>query len=105
MLASIAAGVALYRGIGSGDSVLVCIGTSFGGWCNVVLPFVGAAAKLAFQRRFDPQAFLTGLAAEKITIAPLVPTMWRMVLAAATGALRSFSCQACLHVRRDGEPS
>jgi acyl-CoA synthetase (AMP-forming)/AMP-acid ligase II len=84
VLASIAAGVALYRGIGSGDSVLVCIGTSFGGWCNVVLPFVGAAAKLAFQRRFDPQAFLAGLAAEKITIAPLVPTMWRMVLAQQT---------------------
>jgi acyl-CoA synthetase (AMP-forming)/AMP-acid ligase II len=80
VLASIAAGVALYRNIGSYDSVLVCIGTSFGGWCNVVLPFVGAAAKLAFQRRFDPQTFLAGLAAEKITIAPLVPTMWRLVL-------------------------
>ena len=81
VLASIAAGAALYRNIGSHDSVLVCIGTSFGGWCNVVLPFVGAAAKLAFQRRFDPQTFLAGLAAEKITIAPLVPTMWRLVLA------------------------
>ena len=84
VLASIAAGAALYRDIGSDDSVLVCIGTSFGGWCNVVLPFVGAGAKLAFQRRFDPQAFLIGLAAEKITIAPLVPTMWRMVLAQQT---------------------
>ncbi|HKS65471.1 MAG TPA: class I adenylate-forming enzyme family protein, partial [Xanthobacteraceae bacterium] len=57
VLASITAGAALYRDIGSDDSVLVCIGTSFGGWCNVVLPFVGAGAKLAFQRRFDPQAF------------------------------------------------
>ena len=84
VLASIAAGVALYRNIGSYDSVLVCIGTSFGGWCNVVLPFVGAGAKLAFQRRFEPQTFLAGLAAEKITIAPLVPTMWRMVLAQQT---------------------
>lgn len=84
VLASIAAGAALYRDIGSGDSVLVCIGTSFGGWCNVVLPFVGAGAKLAFQRRFDAQTFLAGLAAEKITIAPLVPTMWRMVLAQQT---------------------
>jgi acyl-coenzyme A synthetase/AMP-(fatty) acid ligase len=46
-----------------------------------VLPFVGAGAKLVFQRRFDPQAYLAGLAAEKITVAPLVPTMWRMVLA------------------------
>ena len=71
----------LYRGIDSRDSVLVCIGTSFGGWCNVVLPFLGAATRLVFQRRFEPQAFLTAVAAERITIAPLVPTMWRMVLA------------------------
>lgn len=81
ILASIAAGVDLYCGIGPRDSVLVCIGTSFGGWCNVVLPFLGAGTKLVFQRRFEPQAFLAGLAAERITIAPLVPTMWRMVLA------------------------
>jgi len=81
VLASITAGISLYRNIDSRDSVLVCIGTSFGGWCNVVLPFVGAGTKLVFQRRFDAQSFLAGLAAEKITIAPLVPTMWRMVLA------------------------
>lgn len=62
--------------------VLICIGTSFGGWCNVVIPFVGLAARLVFQRRFEPQVFLQTLANERITIAPLVPTMWRMVLEA-----------------------
>jgi acyl-CoA synthetase (AMP-forming)/AMP-acid ligase II len=62
--------------------VLVCIGTSFGGWCNVVIPFLGLGTRLVFQRRFDPQVFLKGLADERITIAPLVPTMWRIVLAA-----------------------
>jgi acyl-coenzyme A synthetase/AMP-(fatty) acid ligase len=82
MLGSIEAGSEVYRGLDTDDSVLVCIGTSFGGWCNVVLPFVGLATRLVFQRRFDPQAFLKGLADERITIAPLVPTMWRMVLAA-----------------------
>ena len=82
MLRSIEAGIDVYRGIDSDDSVLVCIGTSFGGWCNVVIPFVGAGTRLVFQRRFEPQAFLHGLANERITIAPLVPTMWRMVLAA-----------------------
>lgn len=81
-LASIAAGIDVYRGIDTNDSVLVCIGTSFGGWCNVVVPFVGIGTKLVFQRRFEPQAFLKGLEQENITIAPLVPTMWRMVLAA-----------------------
>jgi len=81
-LASIQAGIDLYKDIDPNDSVLVCIGTSFGGWCNVVIPFVGAGTRLVFQRRFEPQAFLSGLADERITIAPLVPTMWRMVLAA-----------------------
>jgi acyl-CoA synthetase (AMP-forming)/AMP-acid ligase II len=81
VLGSVEAGGQVYRGLDMDDSVLVCIGTSFGGWCNVVLPFVGLATRLVFQRRFDPQAFLKGLADERITIAPLVPTMWRMVLA------------------------
>lgn len=81
-LASITAGIDVYRGIDTNDSVLVCIGTSFGGWCNVVIPFVGIGTKLVFQRRFEPKAFLQGLEDEHITIAPLVPTMWRMVLSA-----------------------
>ena len=81
-LASIAAGNEVYRGLNEADSVLVCIGTPFGGWCNVVLPFIGLGTRLVFQRRFEPQAFLKGLAEEQITIAALVPTMWRMVLAA-----------------------
>jgi len=81
-LGSIAAGRDVYRGIDSDDSVLVCIGTSFGGWCNTVIPFTCLGTRLVFQRRFEPQAFLKGLADERITVAPLVPTMWRMVLAA-----------------------
>lgn len=81
-LGSISAGIDVYSNIDTSDSVLVCIGTSFGGWCNVVIPFVGVGTRLVFQRRFEPQVFLQGLANERITIAPLVPTMWRMVLAA-----------------------
>lgn len=81
-LGSIAAGREVYRGITSDDSVLVCIGTSFGGWCNTVIPFTCLGTRLVFQRRFEPPAFLKGLADERITVAPLVPTMWRMVLAA-----------------------
>ncbi len=101
-LASITAGIDVYRGIDTSDSVLVCIGTSFGGWCNVVIPFVGIRAKLIFQHRFEPDAFLKGLQDECITIAPLVPTMWRMVLAAA-GKLRSLKRQARFHVGRGGK--
>jgi acyl-CoA synthetase (AMP-forming)/AMP-acid ligase II len=82
VLASIAAGPHVYRGIDSNDSVLVCIGTSFGGWCNLTIPFLGLASRLVFQRKFDPDAFLQTLVDERISIAPLVPTMWRMVIAA-----------------------
>lgn len=82
MQASIAAGVDIYRGIDATSSALVCIGTSFGGWCNTVIPFACLSTKIVFQRRFDPDTFLQGLADERITVAPLVPTMWRLVLAA-----------------------
>ncbi|NNM75162.1 class I adenylate-forming enzyme family protein [Enterovirga aerilata] len=82
LLANAAAGPEVYGEITAFDSVLVAIGTSFGGWLNIVLPFLGAGAKLVFQPRFEPQDFLRGLAAERITHAPLVPTMWRHVLAA-----------------------
>ncbi len=39
------------------------------------------APSICLPARFEPQAFLKGLEDERITIAPLVPTMWRMVLA------------------------
>lgn len=86
VLASCAAGPQVYPGVNDDDSVLVVIGTSFGGWANVVPPFVASGCRLVFRRRFDPTGFLEVLATERITIAPLVPTMWRMVLAARTGA-------------------
>lgn len=82
ILASCAAGPEVYRDLDDSDSVLVVIGTSFGGWANVVPPFLASGARLHFQRRFDAAAFVDGLQSERITIAPLVPTMWRMVLGA-----------------------
>ncbi len=82
LLANAAAGSEVYGEITASDSVLIAIGTSFGGWLNIVLPFLGEAAKLVFQPRFEPQDFLRGLATERISHAPLVPTMWRHVLAA-----------------------
>jgi acyl-CoA synthetase (AMP-forming)/AMP-acid ligase II len=79
-LASAAAGPAVYPGLGREDALLVAIGTSFGGWLNVVLPAVAAGARLVFQPRFDPTLFSTALFEERITLAPLVPVMWRAVL-------------------------
>ncbi len=80
-LASAAAGPAVYPGLNADDSRLVAIGTSFGGWLNVALPAVAAAARLVFQPRFDPTLFSQALFEERITVAPLVPVMWRAVLA------------------------
>jgi len=79
-LASAAAGPAIYTDLNGEDALLVAIGTSFGGWLNVVLPAVMAGARLVFQPRFDPTLFAKALFDERITIAPLVPVMWRAVL-------------------------
>ena len=54
------AGRDVYRGIDGDDSVLVCIGTSFGGWCNTVIPFTCLGTRLVFQRRFEPQSLSEG---------------------------------------------
>ena len=104
MLASIAAGADVYRGLDQTNSVLICIGTSFGGWCNVVMPFIGLAARLVFQRRFEPQAFLQTLAKERITIAPLVPTMWRMALAVHPEQFDLSELRTRIPFGRNGEP-
>ena len=93
LLWSAAAGSVVYGRLSPADATLVCMGTSFAAWTNVVVPFLAAGAKLCFDAGFDPATFLHKLAAERITVAPLVPSMWNMVLQAASappdlGALR-----------------
>ena len=55
---------------------------SFAAWPIIVLPFVAAKAKVCFGKAFTPAAFLETCQRERITKAPLVPTMWRMVFEA-----------------------
>jgi len=69
-----------YLGITPHDSTLVLMNPSFAAWPNIVLGHVGAAAKTVFAANFTPQGFLETLARERVTMAPLVPTMWRLVL-------------------------
>lgn len=69
-----------YLGITPHDSTLVLMNPSFAAWPNIVLGHVGAAAKTVFAANFAPQGFLETLARERVTMAPLVPTMWRLVL-------------------------
>jgi acyl-CoA synthetase (AMP-forming)/AMP-acid ligase II len=63
------------------DSTLVVMAPSFAAWVHTVLPFIFIQGRIVFCSSFDPAIFLKILEVEKITLAPLVPTGWRMVLA------------------------
>jgi acyl-CoA synthetase (AMP-forming)/AMP-acid ligase II len=64
------------------SATLLYMQPSFAAWPIIVLPFVAAKAKICFGRAFTPAAFLESCQRERITKAPLVPTMWRMVFEA-----------------------
>lgn len=68
-----------FGGIGRRDATLMYMQPSFAAWAIVMLPFVGAGAKTCFGAQFTPAGFLEAVARERITLGPLVPTMWRMV--------------------------
>lgn len=63
------------------DAVLILMQPSFAAWPIFALPALGGKAKICFRDEFKPAAFLAAIEQERITIAPLVPTMWRMVFA------------------------
>jgi acyl-CoA synthetase (AMP-forming)/AMP-acid ligase II len=63
------------------DSTIVVMAPSFAAWVHTVLPFIFIKGRIVFSSQFDPATFLKTLEVEKITLAPLVPTVWRMVLA------------------------
>ncbi|MGY6537009.1 MAG: class I adenylate-forming enzyme family protein [Pararhodobacter sp.] len=56
--------------------------TAFIGWFNCTLPFLRAGGKVVFLPKWDPDNYLAAIAGERITTFILVPTMWRMLLAA-----------------------
>jgi acyl-coenzyme A synthetase/AMP-(fatty) acid ligase len=64
------------------SATLLYMQPSFAAWPIIVLPFVAAKAKVCFGKVFTPPAFLETCQRERITKAPLVPTMWRMVFEA-----------------------
>jgi len=90
-----------YLGVTPQDSTLVLMNPSFAAWPNIVLGHVGAAAKTVFDPNFTPQGFLETLARERVTMAPLVPTMWRLVLAEDT---RRFDLSSVRLATISGEP-
>lgn len=81
LVAMAAAGVAVYGRCGGDDSVAVGMPPSFAAWIFTALPFLAARARLCFSPWTGPADYLSLLARERITVAALVPTVWRMVLA------------------------
>ena len=64
------------------SATLLYMQPSFAAWPIIVLPYVAGKAKVCFGKAFTPAAFLESCQRERITLAPLVPTMWRMVFEA-----------------------
>jgi acyl-CoA synthetase (AMP-forming)/AMP-acid ligase II len=64
------------------SATLLYMQPSFAAWPIIVLPYMAAKAKICFGKLFTPPAFLEACQRERITLAPLVPTMWRMVFEA-----------------------
>lgn len=64
------------------SATLLYMQPSFAAWPIIVLPYVAGKAKVCFGKLFTPTAFLEACQRERITLAPLVPTMWRMVFEA-----------------------
>ena len=65
------------------SATLLYMQPSFAAWPIIVLPYVAGKAKVCFGKLFTPAAFLESCQRERITLAPLVPTMWRMVFEAS----------------------
>lgn len=85
LLETVKAGQYAFAHITAQDAVAMLVQPSFAAWFIIGLPFVGARAKLVFGQRFVPEDFLALVARERITLAPLVPTMWRMLFASDPG--------------------
>ena len=64
------------------SATLLYMQPSFAAWPIIVLPYVAGKAKVCFGKLFTPAAFLESCQRERVTLAPLVPTMWRMVFEA-----------------------
>jgi acyl-CoA synthetase (AMP-forming)/AMP-acid ligase II len=95
------AGQALYGTITTRDATLVMMQPSFAAWVNVVVPYVAGCGKVVFGQAFTPTGFLASLERERITMAPAVPTMWRMMFAED---LSQFDLASVKIVSISGEP-
>ena len=95
------AGQILYAQVTPQDAALIMLQPSFAAWVNVVLPYVGGKGKIVFGGAFTPKGFLELMERERITMAPAVPTMWRMVFGEDVSR---YDLSAMKNVSISGEP-
>ncbi|MBO22544.1 MAG: hypothetical protein CMM26_09285 [Rhodospirillaceae bacterium] len=72
----------IYRCSSPDDSVIVIMPPAFAAWAITTIPMLSLGARFYLDPNFAPDRFLLALQDERITLAPLVPTIWRMVLEA-----------------------
>jgi len=64
------------------DAIINIFTTAFVGWLNCTLPQLHSGAKIVYLPKWDAVQYLETIAVERITFFILVPTMWRMLMAA-----------------------
>lgn len=72
----------VYGVLGPSDSMVVPMAPSFAAWIHTVLPLVTQRCTIVFQRRYDTDDYVQLLEDHGVSIAALVPSLWRMVLPA-----------------------
>ncbi len=72
----------IFGGITPHSVVLLYLQPSFAAWSIITLPFVAGKGKIVYGGHFSPESFLQDCQSQRVTVAPLGPTMWRMVFAA-----------------------
>jgi acyl-CoA synthetase (AMP-forming)/AMP-acid ligase II len=80
LLATAVAGQGMLEGLHRHDTVLLPMNPSFAAWLMFVLAAIAGSSRLYFVRRFEPAQVVDLVERERVTVLPMVPTMWRMML-------------------------
>jgi len=80
LLESSKAGQNVLECVSPNDCLLVVMNPSFVAWQLFVLAGLGGKAKTFLLRQFEAETVLNLIEQELITIVPLIPTMWRMLM-------------------------
>jgi acyl-CoA synthetase (AMP-forming)/AMP-acid ligase II len=103
VLATASQAPACYGALGPGDGIVVPMAPSFAAWLHVVLPFVAIRGRITFQPRWDAAAYPALLNDSGATVAALVPTLWRQVVAAIE-AVRPARLRVAMFSGEAGSP-